>query len=344
VKDHYTDAFLDRERTRLVKGLRQHLPNAPPVSIKDENLLLLRKCFEVGDASTGFNDVTMDAEGITVSPFSIEAKRIRFRQTGLSSLRRFTMFWPWTCQSRPRSTKDSITSGSRARCDSSSYAKSVRTDLAFELTMHAVMSQRVEDRDSLDNFPTPPWATRALIEHVIGAERVKNQSVLEPACGEGFMSRALSEYFASVRSFDIHGYGYGYVDDFLTSAWDDDSFDWVITNPPFKAAEEFVTRGLQVARCGVAVLVRTVFIESVGRWQRLFRNRPCTAFAQFVERVPIVKGRVDPRATTATGYAWLVWDKTAADHARLVWIPPSRRALERKEDYCRPADAGLFAA
>ena len=34
-------------------------------------------------------------------------------------------------------------------------------------TSHAVMAQRVEAANSLDNFPTPPWATRALIEHVI---------------------------------------------------------------------------------------------------------------------------------------------------------------------------------
>ena len=211
-------------------------------------------------------------------------------------------------------------------------------------TTHAVMSQRTEHRDSLDNFPTPPWATRALVEHVIGPEMAAGKAVLEPACGEGYMSRALAEYFDAVRSFDVHGYGYGYVDDFLTSSWADESFDWVITNPPFKAAEDFVARALPIARHGVAVLVRTVFIESVGRWQRLFRDRPCTTFAQFVERVPIVKGRVDPRATTATGYAWLVWDKLASEHARIAWIPPSRRALERPEDYQRPDDAGLFAA
>lgn len=35
-------------------------------------------------------------------------------------------------------------------------------------TSHAVMAQRIEAKDSLDDFPTPPWATRALIEHVIG--------------------------------------------------------------------------------------------------------------------------------------------------------------------------------
>lgn len=211
-------------------------------------------------------------------------------------------------------------------------------------TTHAVMSQRTEHRDSLDNFPTPPWATRALIEHVIGQERVRGQSVLEPACGEGYMSRVLGEYFATVRSFDIHSYGYGYVDDFLSSSWDDNSVDWVITNPPFKAAEEFIGRGLRIARSGVAVLVRTVFIESVGRWERLFKDRPCTTFAQFVERVPIVKGRVDPKATTATGYAWLVWDKEASEHSRIFWIPPSRRLLERAADYERRRETDLFAA
>jgi hypothetical protein len=34
-------------------------------------------------------------------------------------------------------------------------------------TSYAVMAQRIEAQDSLDDFPTPPWATRALIEHVL---------------------------------------------------------------------------------------------------------------------------------------------------------------------------------
>ena len=32
---------------------------------------------------------------------------------------------------------------------------------------HAVMSQRHEDKESKDYFPTPPWATRALFEKVL---------------------------------------------------------------------------------------------------------------------------------------------------------------------------------
>ena len=46
-------------------------------------------------------------------------------------------------------------------------------------TSYAVMAQRIEAQDSLDDFPTPPWATRALIEHVLGGKkRVKSQACL----------------------------------------------------------------------------------------------------------------------------------------------------------------------
>ena len=51
------------------------------------------------------------------------------------------------------------------------------------------------------------------------------------------------------------------------------------------------------------------------------------------ERVPMVKGRLDSKATTATGYAWLVWEKEKPNQPRLMWVPPCRRQLERKADY-----------
>jgi hypothetical protein len=47
----------------------------------------------------------------------------------------------------------------------------------------------------------------------------------------------------------------------------------------------------------------------------------------------MVKGRLDRRATTATGYAWLVWEKGANGVPRLMWVPPSRKQLERDTDY-----------
>jgi hypothetical protein len=207
-------------------------------------------------------------------------------------------------------------------------------------TSHAVMSQRVEAPDSLDDFPTPPWATRALIEHVFGGKSATaSMTCLEPACGAGHMSKALKEYFSDVTDADISNYGYGHVRDFLAYPYATDTYDWVITNPPFRLAEEFVLRALTLARVGVAILARTVFLESSGRYRAIFEKTPPTIFAQFVERVPMVKGRLDKSATTATGYCWLIWKKDAAGAPQLAWIPPCRKTLERAGDYDSPAIA-----
>jgi len=201
-------------------------------------------------------------------------------------------------------------------------------------TSHAVMAQRTEAKDSPDDFPTPPWATRALIEHVLGKKNIKNkQTCLEPACGAGHMAKVLKEYFGQVQCSDAYDYGYGVKRDFLSKPYDAASYDWVITNPPFRLAEEFLLSALAVARCGVAILARTVFLESASRYNTIFRESPPSKFAQFVERVPMVKGRLDKKASTATGYAWFVWEKEAEGAVQLVWVPPCRKLLERHGDY-----------
>jgi hypothetical protein len=201
---------------------------------------------------------------------------------------------------------------------------------------HAVMAQRAEAKDSLDDFPTPPWATRALLEHVLKGRRLSDLTCLEPACGVGHMAKVLHEYFGEVQSSDVHDYGYGDVRDYLKHPSEINCCDWVITNPPFRLAEEFVLKSLGVAREGVAILARTVFLESVGRYERIFIGKPPSIFAQFTERVPMVKGRLDKSASTATGYCWLVWEKRLVSEPQLVWIPPCRKRLERKDDYERP--------
>jgi hypothetical protein len=202
-------------------------------------------------------------------------------------------------------------------------------------TSHAVMAQRTEAKNSPDYFPTPPWATRALIEYILDNQQELSKKVcLEPACGAGHMARVIKEYFGTVMCSDAFNYGYGPVRDFITHPFETNSVDWVITNPPFRLSEEFTIRALKVAREGVAILARTVFIESVGRYRNLFERMPPTKFAQFTERVPMVKGRLDRNASTATGYAWLVWEKkTKPAHPRLMWVPPCRKQLERDDDY-----------
>jgi hypothetical protein len=202
-------------------------------------------------------------------------------------------------------------------------------------TSTAVMARRKEPHDSLDYFPTPPWATRALVE-CIGIYWFEKTSVWEPACGDGHMVRPLEEYAGGVIASDVHDYGWGHhVHDFLMPFLPHGvgQVDWVVTNPPFRLAEQFVQRGLDVAKRGVAVIVRTAFAESIQRYEGLFRDNPPTIVAQFVERVPMVKGRVDEDAASATAYCWMVWEQQPKNPTQMIWIPPCRSRLERAGDY-----------
>ena len=203
------------------------------------------------------------------------------------------------------------------------------------------MSQRHEKKDSLDYFPTPPWATRALFQSVIlpmGFVHYKDVC-LEPACGGGHMVKVLKEYFDKVESCDIADYGQDRIADFLSKDVEQEC-DFIITNPPFNLAEEFVIKALSMTRKLVAVFARTQFMEGIGRYERLFKPNPPTIIAQFSERVPIVKGRLSATASTATSYAWFVWRTDQNnDQTQLVWIPPSRRIFEKNADYAQSLEA-----
>ena len=210
--------------------------------------------------------------------------------------------------------------------------------MSSQNTSSAVMAQRKEPHDSLDFFPTPPWATRALCEKVLLANGFifNNKVVLDPACGEGHMARPLTEYFRETVASDVHDYGYGKVDDFLFPNANHDDVDWVITNPPFRLGQQFIEGANRTAKVGTAMLVRTAFLEGQTRYNELFSYNPPSIVAQFAERVPMVKGRVDEEASTATSYCWLVWFKGGDVGTSLVWIPPCRKELEREGDYGEP--------
>lgn len=200
----------------------------------------------------------------------------------------------------------------------------------------AVMQQRSEPHDSLDDFPTPPWATRALCEFLLARDFPLGSMICrEPAANRGHMVKPLREYFARVDASDVHDYGVNFpVDDYLIVGWP--MVDWTITNPPFRLAEQFIAQAAQSSRHGFAMLVRAAFLESVGRYERLFSVNPPSFVLQFTERVVMHKGRLAPEGSTATAYAWLVW-VDGEEGTSLEWIPPCRKRLERPGDY--PAEA-----
>lgn len=208
-------------------------------------------------------------------------------------------------------------------------------------TNAAVMARRIEDPDALDLFPTPPWATRALPEIVLGFPPVFVDALIwEPADGLGHMSGVLREYGAQVCASDCFAHRPDTaVVDFLHP--DADRFldghrpDWIITNPPYNRALDFVLLALKRATLGVAMLTRTGFLEGGDRWRKLYRERPPTIVAHFAERVPMHKGRWVTNGKSATAYCWLVWMGDELPRPP-VWVPPgARKRLTRHDDWLR---------
>ena len=203
-------------------------------------------------------------------------------------------------------------------------------DLAALATLH----------HGLEYFPTPPWAVRAMVSTLetngvipFGAFGVN--TILEPACGRGHIITPLRELGLNVHGLDIHDHGIGEpFGDFLTTPFDDDSYDAVITNPPFKLAEAFVAKGLRIAE-HVIVLCRLSFLNSVGRYEMHFASPAgnLRTFMPCIERVPMVLGRYDPQASTATEFAWFHFERAYTSAATVLPIPPgSRERYQRRED------------
>jgi hypothetical protein len=184
----------------------------------------------------------------------------------------------------------------------------------------------------LNLYATPPWAARAGAEY-LAAMFPQARYVLEPAAGLGHIARPAADYFPLIGGSDVHDHGAGFpVRDWLDDdLWDANECDLVYTNPPFDLAHEFVTKGLVRARLGVALILRIAFLEGGERYS-LLGDGQLTQVVTFSERVPMVLGKWDPEASSASCYALFIFSKRHAPRP-LAWFPPGTRdRLWRKDD------------
>jgi hypothetical protein len=147
-----------------------------------------------------------------------------------------------------------------------------------------------------DAYYTPEWVTRALIPYI--PSRIK--SVWEPAGGQGAIAAALL-----ANGYDVELTDLSRGQDFFEQRHDVES---VITNPPFKLANEFIARSLlmtQKKQGFVAMLLATDFDHAKGR-RHLFGGCP-----QFAKKIVLTKRIVwfEPViASPSSNHAWFCFD------------------------------------
>jgi hypothetical protein len=168
-----------------------------------------------------------------------------------------------------------------------------------------------------DFYPTPPEVTRALLS----VEKFEGQ-ILEPACGDGAMSRVLEDAGYSVTSADLvdRGYGNG-ARDFLM---EQEKVENIVTNPPFKLVEAFIYQATALARRKVAILGRLGLLEGQER-RMMWDAVPVARVWVFSRRVAMVKPG-DPVYGSKGGkggmiaYAWYVWEHGHNGRPELGWV------------------------
>ena len=178
-------------------------------------------------------------------------------------------------------------------------------------------------RDRVDNdyYATDPSSTVALLE----AHKFYGSNFLEPCCGEGHISKIVSEYYPNVEidSIDLvdRGFGTGGID-FLKFETDK-RYDSIITNPPYALAQEFLEKSFQILNpCGqIAMFLKTVWLESESRYN-MFQDKdfPLKTVYQFSKRVTLYKNGEKMKNSGMIAYAWYVWDKSYSGKPTIDWI------------------------
>lgn len=183
------------------------------------------------------------------------------------------------------------------------------TFVTLGASSHARGARQVDDY-----YATQPLAVELLLK-----EESFNQNILEPACGEGHISKVLEDNNFKVFSFDKVDRGYGLVKDFFEfPSWSGD----IITNPPYKFAQEFVEHALKIIPEGnkVAMFCKLLFLEGKAR-QKMYKENPPKVIYVASGRLNCAKnGDFACYSSSAVCYAWFVWEKGFKGDPIIKWI------------------------
>ena len=184
-------------------------------------------------------------------------------------------------------------------------------------------TKRRVDSSGPDFYPTPSWATQALVDH----EPFEGM-ISEPACGDGAMAQVLIDNGLQVAASDLYDRGFGRSGiDFLKHI---QVYDNIITNPPYCLAERFTLHALSCSQKKVALLLRLAFLEGAGRQRNIFQKTPLVRVWLFSERVTFYPKGEERISGGTTAYAWFVWDHSHEGSPEIKWISLGRKPGSRK--------------
>jgi len=176
-------------------------------------------------------------------------------------------------------------------------------------------------RAELEFYVTPPEATRALLS----MEEFEG-SIWEPACGNGAISKELTNAGYDMVSTDLAYRGFGKSGvDFLKT--DTPLAKNIVTNPPYGThglADAFIRRALiHTKKTGgkVAMLLNLRSLCHPRRHQKFIKTPPSAIYA-IDELICWTYGKPTSKFTRIAKqqYYWMVWDSKHEGKPRFWWL------------------------
>jgi len=180
-------------------------------------------------------------------------------------------------------------------------------------------TNRGAKRIESDFYATPKDCVQNFIDHYGSI----NGRVLEPSAGNGNIVEVVKRNGKNtVTSVELRSEEADnlravsdkvIISDFLKFETDD-KFDFIIGNPPYYLAQEFLEKCFEIAdkNTRIIMLLRTNFLESKKRCE-FWQKHPVNGLYVLSKR-PSFTGK----GTDATSYSWFVWDETDKQTIKVI--------------------------
>ena len=179
-------------------------------------------------------------------------------------------------------------------------------------------------RKKSDFYETPYTLTRKFLDVEYFN---KNSTVCEPACGGGAITRVLKEHWE-----DDKVTAYDQETNFL---WETGEYDYIVTNPPFSIAFEFIQRAKLVAKSKFAFLLPLSYLHGKKRFDEIYSDRSYGLEKVYVfTRYPMLGETLREDGKYNTGmmvYAWYVWTNGYSGLPTVDWVDNNEDVLSKKD-------------
>lgn len=186
---------------------------------------------------------------------------------------------------------------------------------------------RVENKRKKSDFYETPYS---ITRHLLNVESFdSNSTVCEPACGDGAITKVLESKWdkKNIISYDIEK-------NFLSET---EQYDYIITNPPFSIANEFIEKAKLVARKKFAFLLPLSYLHGKKRYDTIYTDLSYGLSEVYVfTRYPMLGEKLREDGKYHTGmmvYAWFVFENKYSDKPNINWIDNNDDVLSKKDTF-----------